>query len=63
MTKIPLMFNFLEKLDYKEVLKNNTNPLDLIDKLNIGKRTNDEVSPKVLILTKKLDIESDLLGI
>lgn len=57
------MFNFLEKLDYKEVLKYNTNPLDLLDKLNIGKRTNDEVSPKVLMLTKRFDIESDLLGI
>ena len=57
------MFNFLEKLDYKEVLKYNTNPLDLFDKLNIGKRTNDEVSQKVLMLTKRFDIESDLLGI
>lgn len=63
MAKIPLMFNFLEQLDYKEVLKNNTNPLDLLDKLNMSDDTNDEVSPKVLMLTKKIDIESDLLGI
>ena len=63
MTKQPLMFNFLQKLNFKDVLKRNTNPLDLIDKLNIGSNIENQVSPKVLILTKKSDIESDLIGI
>lgn len=63
MTKKPLMFNFLQKLDYRDVLRNNTNPLDLIDKLKIGDVRNNQVSPKVLILTKRMDIESDLIGI
>lgn len=63
MTKRPLMFNFLQKLDYKDVLRKSTNPLDLIDKLNIGQARNNKVSPKVLILTKRSDIESDLIGI
>jgi hypothetical protein len=62
-TKKPLMFNFLQKLDYKDILRNNTNPLDLLDRLNIGDVTNNHVSPKVLILTKRMDIESDLIGI
>ena len=57
------MFNFLEKLDYRDVLRKNTNPLDLLDKLNIGEARDNQVSPKVLILTKKSDIESDLIGI
>ena len=57
------MFNFLQKLDYKDILRNNTNPLDLLDKLNIGDVTNNQVSPEVLILTKRMDIESDLIGI
>jgi glutathione synthase/RimK-type ligase-like ATP-grasp enzyme len=42
---------------------NNTNPLELIGRLNISKKGNSSTSPKVLILTKKMDIESDLLGI
>ncbi len=42
---------------------NNTNPLELIERLNISKKRNSRSSPKVLILTKKMDIESDLLGI
>ena len=42
---------------------NNTNPLELIERLNISKKGNSHISPKVLILTKKIDIESDLLGI
>jgi len=63
MTKQPLMFNFLQKLNFKDILKRNTNPLDLIDKLNIGDAIESQVSPKVLILTKKSDIESDLIGI
>jgi glutathione synthase/RimK-type ligase-like ATP-grasp enzyme len=42
---------------------NNTNPLELIGRLNISKKANSSTSPKVLILTKKMDIESDLLGI
>ena len=63
MTKQPLMFNYLQKLNFKDVLKRNTNPLDLIDKLNIGDAIENQVSPKVLILTKKSDIESDLIGI
>ncbi len=42
---------------------NNTNPLELIGQLNISKKGNSSTSPKVLILTKKMDIESDLLGI
>jgi len=42
---------------------NNTNPLELIERLNISKKGNSSTSPKVLILTKKIDIESDLLGI
>lgn len=63
MRKRPLMFNFLDKVDYKKVLMNNTDPLDLMDKLNILDSGNHNFSPEVLILTKKLDIESDLLGI
>ena len=42
---------------------NNTNPLELIGRLNISKKGNSSTSPKILILTKKMDIESDLLGI
>ncbi|WP_144731469.1 hypothetical protein [Candidatus Nitrosocosmicus arcticus] len=42
---------------------NNTNPLELIERLNISKKGNSSINPKVLILTKKMDIESDLLGI
>ena len=57
------MFNFLQKLDYRDVLRNNTNPLDLLDKLKIGGVTKNQVSPEVLILTKRMDIESDLIGI
>ena len=56
------MFNFLQKLDYRDVLRNNTNPLDLLDKLKIGDVRNNQVSPRVLILTKRMDIESDLIG-
>lgn len=63
MTKRPLMFNFLQKLDYKDVLRRNTNPLELLDKLNISDTGSNQVSPKVLILTKKLDIEADVIGI
>lgn len=57
------MFNFLQKLNYRDILKNNTNPLDLLDKLNIGDVKKNRVSPQVLILTKRMDIESDLIGI
>lgn len=53
----------MEKLNYKRILMNNTNPLELIERLNISKKGNSSTSPKVLILTKKMDIESDLLGI
>jgi glutathione synthase/RimK-type ligase-like ATP-grasp enzyme len=42
---------------------NNTNPLELVERLNIIKKRNSNSNPKVLILTKKMDIESDLLGI
>ena len=42
---------------------NNTNPLELVEQLNNSKKGNSIVSPRVLILTKKIDIESDLLGI
>jgi glutathione synthase/RimK-type ligase-like ATP-grasp enzyme len=42
---------------------NNTDPLDLIEKLNITDNSNLNSSPEVLILTKKMDIESDLVGI
>jgi hypothetical protein len=42
---------------------NNTNPLELIERLDISKKRKSRSSPKVLILTKKIDIESDLLGI
>jgi glutathione synthase/RimK-type ligase-like ATP-grasp enzyme len=59
----PFVFNFMEKLNYERILTNNTNPLELIERLNISKKGNSRVSPKVLILTKKMDIESDLLGI
>ena len=63
MSNQPFVFNFIEKLDYKRILMNNTNPLELIERLNISKKGNSSTSPKVLILTKKMDIESDLLGI
>lgn len=42
---------------------NNTNPLELVEQLNKSKKGNSIASPRVLILTKKIDIESDLLGI
>lgn len=63
MSRQPFVFNFLEKLNYKRILMNNTNPLELIERLNISKKGNSSINPKVLILTKKMDIESDLLGI
>jgi glutathione synthase/RimK-type ligase-like ATP-grasp enzyme len=63
MSRQPFVFNFLEKLNYKRILMNNTNPLELIERLDISKKGNSSTSPKVLILTKKIDIESDLLGI
>lgn len=63
MTNRPLMFNFLQKLDYKDVLRRNTNPLELLDKLNINETRRNQVTPKVLILTKKQDLEADLIGI
>lgn len=57
------MFNFLEKISYKKILMNNTDPLDLLERLNLTNDSNLISSPDVLILTKKIDIESDLLGI
>lgn len=57
------MFNFLEKINYKKLFMNNTDPLDLIERLNIPNHSNVISKPQVLILTRKLDIESDLLGI
>ena len=63
MHKTPFMFNFLEKINYKKILMNNTDPLDLLERLNITDDSNKISSPDVLILTKKMDIESDLLGI
>ncbi len=63
MSSQPFVFNFLEKINYERILTNNTNPLELIERLNISKKGNSHISPKVLILTKKIDIESDLLGI
>lgn len=63
MSKQPFVFNFLEKLNYRRILKNNTNPLELVERLNKSKKGNSMASPRVLILTKKIDIESDLLGI
>jgi glutathione synthase/RimK-type ligase-like ATP-grasp enzyme len=62
-SKKPFVFNFLEKLNYRRILMNNTNPLELVERLNISKKGNSITRPKVLILTKKIDIESDLLGI
>lgn len=53
----------MEKINYERILTNNTNPLELIERLNISNKGNSHMSPKVLILTKKIDIESDLLGI
>jgi len=61
--KRPFVFNFLEKLNYERILLNNTNPLELLDQLNIPKERNTSISPKILIVTKKIDIEADLLGI
>jgi len=61
--KQPFVFNFLEKLNYKRILMNNTDPLELIERLSDPKKDNSSTSPKILILTKKMDIESDLLGI
>ncbi len=63
MSNQPFVFNFLEELNYEKILMNNTNPLELIERLNISKKGNSRSSPKILILTKKIDIESDLLGI
>ena len=63
MSNQPFVFNFLEELNYEKILMNNTNPLELIERLNISKKGNSSSSPKILILTKKIDIESDLLGI
>lgn len=63
MSKKPFFFNFLERLNYKKILVNNTNPLELLDRLSISKKRNTKHNPKILILTKKMDIESDLLGI
>lgn len=57
------MFNFHEMIDYSSILKYNTNPLDLIQRLNIPQINNDQYSPQILILTRKIDVESDLLGI
>lgn len=59
----PFYFNFLEILDYKGIKRRNTDPLKLIEQLNLDKKVKSNENPKILILTKKTDLEADLLGI
>ena len=63
MSQRPFVFNFLERLNYRKILLNNTNPLELLNRLNISEKRNMPYNPKILIFTKKIDIEADLLGI
>ncbi len=62
-TNKPFMFNFSERIEDDNLKKMTIDPKVLINKLNLGKLLNDRDDPPVLILTKKTDIESDLLGI
>ncbi len=57
--KKPIFFYFMHKQN-NQLFSSNTDPLYLIKKLNIP---NYKPDPKVLILTKKNDLEVDLLGI
>ncbi len=63
MSQRPFVFNFLERLNYESIWLNNTNPLELLDRLNISEKRNIPSNPKILVFTKKMDIETDLLGI
>ena len=63
MSKRPFVFNFIERLNYERIFLNNTNPLELLDRLNISEKETHHLVLKYLILTKKMDIEADFLGI
>jgi glutathione synthase/RimK-type ligase-like ATP-grasp enzyme len=59
----PYFFNFVESSSIKKIQKLTIDPQILLDRMNIGKNVTARASPTVLILTKKTDIESDLVGI
>lgn len=59
----PYFFNFVESSSNRKIQNLTIDPQILIDKMNIGKDKTVRASPTVLILTKKADIESDLVGI
>ncbi|MDF0680502.1 MAG: hypothetical protein P0116_06005 [Candidatus Nitrosocosmicus sp.] len=59
----PYFFNFVESSSTKKIQDLTIDPQILIDRMNIRKNAAARASPTVLILTKKSDIESDLVGI
>ena len=59
----PYFFNFVESSSNRKIQNLTIDPQILIDKMNIGKDMTVRASPTVLILTKKADIESDLVGL
>ncbi|MBA3750468.1 MAG: hypothetical protein H0X03_06185 [Nitrosopumilus sp.] len=61
MTNKPLFFHFKENLSNERLLSQSTNPLELIKEINL--QNNTQTNPKILILTNKSDIESDLIGL
>ncbi|HKU82887.1 MAG TPA: hypothetical protein VJP58_02500 [Candidatus Nitrosocosmicus sp.] len=59
----PYFFNFVESSSTKKIQNLTIDPQILIDRMNIEKNASARTYPTVLILTKKADIESDLVGI
>ena len=59
----PYYFNFVESSNNKKIQDLTIDPQILIDRMNIKINASARTSPTVLILTKKADIESDLVGI
>ena len=59
----PYFFNFVESSSIKKIQNLTIDPQILLDRMNIGKNVTTRAAPTVLILTKKADIESDLVGI
>jgi glutathione synthase/RimK-type ligase-like ATP-grasp enzyme len=60
-TNKPLFFHFKENLNNERLLSQSTNPLELIKELNL--QNDIQANPKILILTNKSDMESDLIGL
>lgn len=58
----PFFFNYLKRFNHKKILQRNTDPLELLNQLGLQDDGLDK-HPSILFLTKKNDVETDLLGL